>query len=127
MSLVDQSGAFEIELAGVAATTGGAIAGVANPEGADLIITRCILRTTTHSTGAANLDIGIGASATTSNDTLLDGIAVGSAGKIADNIDDQGTNGQSYQLWGASQFLTVTGSATTVGMVGKLFIQYVRA
>jgi hypothetical protein len=123
----EQKGAFVINLAATTATTAGAVAAVANPEGVDLIITRVTLRTTAHSTGAATLDIGVAADAATASDILLDGIAVGTAAKVADNINDAGTNGKARQVWGATQFLTATGSASTAGMVGKLYVEYIRA
>jgi hypothetical protein len=127
MSLQEQKGAFVVPLTATTATTGGAVAAAANPEGAELLVLRCILRTTAHSTGAANLDIGIAANATTTNDTLIDGIAVGSAAKIADNIKEKGTNGLERQLWGATEFLTATGSASTAGLAGNIYVEYIRA
>ena len=116
----EQKGAFVIDLVAATTTAAGGVVRQANPEGVDLIITRAILRTTTHSTGAATLDIGVAADGTTASDTLLDGIAVGSAAKIADNINDAGTNGKARLVWGASEFVTATASATTAGMVGML-------
>lgn len=125
--MAEQAGAKVYDIAGVAATTGGAILGAANPEGEDLIITGVVLDRTTKSTGAANADIGIGATATTSADNLIDGVDVGAAeGLTGNDVDGQGTNGKQNQLWTSGQFLTVTGSATTVGLVGKLYVTYIR-
>jgi hypothetical protein len=112
----------DVTLTGVAATTGGAIAGVLNPFGVDLLIVSSALRTTTFSTGAANLDVGIGATATTSNDTLFDGLAVGTAVKSAHGAIAHGTNGVGSRVWGAAEYLTVTGSADSSGLVGELFV-----
>ena len=123
----EQKGALVIPLTATTATTGGAVAAKLNPEGQTLLITRCVLYTTSFSTGAANLDIGIGANATTSDDTLLDGIAVGTAVKIADNIKDKGTEGLERQIWGATQYLTATGSASTAGLAGNIYVEYIRA
>jgi hypothetical protein len=123
----EQKGAYVIDLVAATTTTAGGVVSQANPEGVDLIITRAILRTTAPSTGAATLDIGVAANGTTSSDTLLDGIAVNGAAKIADNINDAGTNGKARLVWGASEFVTATASATTAGMVGKLYIEYIRA
>jgi hypothetical protein len=125
--MAEQKGAFVVTLTPTAATTGGAVASVKNPEGADLLITRVVLRTTAFSTGAADLNIGIGATATTEDDTLIDGIAVGTAVKIADNIKEKGTNGLERKLWPAAHFLTVTGSATTAGLAGKVYVEYIRS
>ena len=113
---------IRIALTGVAATTGGAVAGVLNPLGVDLIVYQAVVQTTTESTGAANLDIGIGATATTSNDTLFDGIAVGTAALLKAASVTHGTNGFGAVKWGAAQYLTVTGSASTAGLVGVLYV-----
>lgn len=112
-------------LAGVVATTGGALAAIANPEGADVLITRAVLHLTTDATGAALADIGVAADGETSSDTLLDGVDIGTAAGVFDNIDDQGTNGQSVLVWGADEFVTMTGSADSSGLVGVLYIEYI--
>jgi hypothetical protein len=109
-----------VPLTGVAATTGGAIAGVLNPFGVDLLIVGTAVRTTTFSTGAANIDVGIGATATTSNDTLIDGLAVGTAAKTASGDIAHGTNGLGVRVWGDDEYLTVTGSADSSGLVGTV-------
>ena len=124
----EQKGCYRAALTATAATTGGAVLSLANPEGADLIVTRFILNITTKSTGAANLDAGIAAGATTSSDNLIDGKAVGSAAGIWDSADgtDQGTNGYASATWDSDEYLTITGSATTAGLVGYAYIEYVR-
>lgn len=127
MATTPRGGWLAIPVAGVTATTGGAIVSQANPENASLIVTRAVLHRTTKSTGAANADIGIGSSATTSYDNLLDGVDVGAAEGAEDNVDEQGTNGLSTMLWPAAHFLTMTGSASTAGLVGTLYVQYIRA
>jgi hypothetical protein len=104
-------------------TTGGDALNLANPEGAALIITRFILNITTAATGAANVDAGVAASLTSADD-LLDGQDVGTAAAVFDNIDDQGTNGQSVLLWPAASYVTVTPSATLAGLVGTYHIEY---
>lgn len=121
-----QYGSYVADIAGVAATTGGAILSLANPEGVDLIITKVVLHRTVKSTGAATADIGIGSGATTSYDTLLDGVDVGAAETASpeDNITNKGTNGLPTRKWPAASYLTMTGSATTVGLVGRLYVYY---
>jgi hypothetical protein len=120
-------GAHRATLTAATGTTGGAVLSLANPEGVDIIITRLILDITTPSTGAATIDAGIAANGTTSADNLIDGASVATAAKVLDNIADVGTNGKSRQKWGASQFLTITASATLAGMVGEAIIDYVIA
>jgi hypothetical protein len=45
--------------------------------------------------------------------------------KVVDNVSDAGTNGKSRQLWGTTQYLTITASATLAGMTGEAIIFYV--
>jgi len=98
-----------------------------NPEGVDLIITRLVLDVTTVATAACTLDAGVAAAATTSNDTLIDGLDVNAATGVFGNIDDQGTNGQSVIRWESDYYLTIsmkTGAAA--GLVGNGYIEYIR-
>lgn len=126
-NLIQGKGALQVAIAGVASMAGGGILALANPEGADLIITRVILNRTTKSSGAATADIGVAANGTTSADNLLDGVDIGATEGVEDNITDKGTNGKSRQRWGASQYVTMTGSASSVGLAGTLSIEYIRA
>jgi hypothetical protein len=93
------------------------------------IILRVIVNITTKSTGASTLDIGYTpASATTSSDTLLDGIDSGTAEAIFDSGDaslDTQANTKA-QLAAAGGFITIddkTGDST--GLVGVAYIQYI--
>lgn len=125
--MAQQTGALVVDITGVAATTGGAIAAVPNPEGVAIIVTRAVLERRVKSTGAATADIGVAANATTSADNLLDGVNVAATESVEDNVKNGGTNGLAAKKWGATEYITVTGSATTVGLSGKLRIQYMRA
>ena len=118
---------YKAALAGVAATTGGALFALANPEGAPIIITRFQIDVTTKSTGAANVTFGTAANGTTSSDNLIDTYAIGGTEKVVDNLVDKGTNGKMNQKMTASQYITGTGSATTAGLVGNVYIHYVLA
>lgn len=113
------------DLTAATATTGGAALSVANPFGVDLLVTRAIVRTTTPSGGASALDLGLAADGETTSDILIDGLALGSAAKVADNINDAGTNGKARQIWTAEQFLTGTVSATAAGVVGKVLVHVI--
>lgn len=125
--MAEGKGGHRTAIAGVAATTGGAIAAIENPEGVDLIITRAVLNRTTKSTGAAAVDIGVAADGTTSAQNLLDAVAAGATAGVEDNIENPGSAGKAVALWGASEYVTVTGDATSVGLVGTLTIEYIRA
>ena len=109
-------------------TTGGDALNLANPEGVDLIITRFIINVTTEATGAANVDAGVAATLTT-NDELLDGVDVGSAAIIKDNIEEcvDGTVAAAVVEWGSAEYVTVTPSATLAGLVGTYHIEYIHA
>jgi hypothetical protein len=118
----------KVALTATTATTGGAVAAWANPEAGAIIIVRALIDITTVSTGAAALDIGTTATnATTSSDTLLDGVDVNAATGVFDNVTDKGTNGKARQRLASGKWVTVTGSASTVGMVGSMYIFYVNA
>ncbi len=122
----EQSGSNKQPLIAATTTTGGDALALANPEGINLIITRLIIDITTPATGAATVDAGIAADGQTSDDTLLDGLDVGTAAILADNHSNPGTNGRSLIKWGANQYLTITPSATLAGLVGNAYIEWVR-
>ena len=108
-----------------AAATAGGVLSVANPENTSILVDRVILDVTTAATGAATIDVGVAADGTTSSDTLLDGLDVNTATGTFDNIDSQGTNGNSVVKVTSSQFITAseaTGDVT--GLVGKYYIRY---
>jgi hypothetical protein len=115
----------KVALTAATVTTGGAVLSWANPVGSSIIISRFKIYISTGSTGAATLDIGIAADGTTSNDTLLDGYNAQTTG-VADNIENQGTNGVSAKLMTSTQFITATASATVAGLVGSAYITYHR-
>lgn len=115
----------KVALAGVADTTGGALFSWANPEGQSIIIQRLLIDITTKSTGAANVSFGVAANATTSSANLIDTYAAGGTEKVVDNHVDGSINGKFNQKMTATQYLTGTGSATTAGLVGSVYIEYV--
>lgn len=122
----EQKGAYKVALTAATTNAAGGVLSLANPEGAAIIVTRLVLDITTNSTGAATVDAGIAADGSTSADNLIDGQSVATAAKVLDNISDGGTNGKARQKWGATQYLTITASATTAGMVGNAYIEYIR-
>lgn len=119
----DQGG-FRIALANTGAAAAD-MCSVLNPEGVDLIVVRCIVNITTASTGASTIDAGIGASASTLYDTLIDGLSGATAG-VYDAIENGGTNGDACQLWPAGQYLTCSeASGDVAGLVGELIVQWI--
>ena len=100
----------------------GVLVGVANPEEADVIITRVTVDVTTESDGAANLQVGVAANATTADNSLITATAVGAAATIVDSVDVT----QNVQKWEDDEFLTFHGSADTTGLVANAYIEYIR-
>ena len=99
--------------------TGGGIFSLENTYGTDLIIDRVIIQVTTASSAAATIDVGIAGGGTSTGDNCLDGLDVGTAAGVFDNITDKGTNGKSRQRWGSGGFLTASeASGNITGMVG---------
>ncbi len=84
---VFDQGAYRIQL-GNAGAAGGDMASVLNPFGEDVIITFAALNITTASTGASTIDVGVGSSATTAYDTLIDGHQVCASIDDVDFITD---------------------------------------
>lgn len=109
-----------VDLTAATVTTAGAVIALANPLGADVVITSAVLDIVTAATTATNtVDIGIATNATTTSDTLFDGQAASAGLKTAG-----GTNGGVPRVWGATQFITGTASATLAGLVGTLRLTY---
>jgi len=123
-------GWLSIDFVGVAAATGGAIASVKNPEGVNVIVTNAILYLATNSTGAANLTVGIGTSATTDyNDMVTATAMAAAAGKVytARAISASiATEVTAPGVWLSTEYVNITGSASTVGLTGTLYVEYLR-
>lgn len=115
-----------VPLVGTTATTGGAIGSWTPPMGGTgIIIERCIANVTTKSTGAANLSAGVAANATTSATNLITASAVGSAAVLLDSLTLQvAATAALALLMTANQSVTFTGSASTAGLVGTAYIEY---
>lgn len=125
----DQKGMLEIDITGVASVANAGIGEIANPEGCTLMITRAFLYFATGSAGVANLDIGVGASGAKASD-IVSAMAV-----LQATVGGKAIYGPAAQVaetevptakWTATTYLTFTGSATTVGLAAKLFVEYVR-
>jgi len=112
------------------ATTGaGTPYSVVNPLGTALLVTKVVVYTTgAISATPVTLKVGIGSSAGGAYDNLIDDVVVGTptGAGVFDNSDDKGTNGQNTYIWGASEYLNVTVTGTPTGLVGKVYIYYVK-
>ncbi len=100
-------------------TGGGGALSLENTSGGDLWIMSADLAITTAASGGVTLDIGIGASGSTSYDTLLDGVAASATGG-KNAYDDKGTNGKVPRKWPSGQFVTATWSGSPGSPVAKL-------
>lgn len=114
----------------LAAETGaGGVLAWENPESSAILVQRIMFDVTTPADGSATIDVGVAADGTTSDDTLIDGADIGAAAGVFDNIDDQGTNGESKlrldENGGTTAFVTGTASADPAGLVGNAYIEYV--
>lgn len=118
---VYDQGCFRIQL-GNAGAAAADMASVLNPTGEAVIITKCIVNITTASTGASTIDVGIGSSASTLYDNLIDGLSGATAGAYA----DLGTNGKRAKLWPAAEYLTASeASGDVAGLAGELLVFWV--
>jgi hypothetical protein len=123
---VTGKGSFCVPLTGALLFAGGEVGSAINPEGGSIIITRATIYTTTPSTGAANLSVGVAANATTSATTFLnavDAIATLTAASAL-NCFAYGDPADSLPIMTSTQYITATGSASTVGFAGYLHVEY---
>mgnify|MGYP000875309066 CR=1 FL=1 len=119
-------GALKVALA--ASDSAGGVVSLANPEGADVIVTRLVVYVTAAATASCTIDAGIAATATTSSDNLINGLDVNAATGVFDNITDVGTNGKSRQRWPSNYYLTISkASGATAGLAGYAYVEYIHA
>ena len=105
----------------------GSMLALANPEGADLIITRFMMLKKVGAGGAFTVDAGVTADPAVSSDTLLDGQSLVAAG-LLDNITNQANSGLEAVLWPSTSFVVATpsGDISATGFEGTYYIEYVR-
>lgn len=128
-TLTDQRGLFKAVITGVASTDNAGVGEIANPEGVTLGIIRAFLYFRDGSTGAANLSIGVGASGASASDIIssMSVIDATVGGKLFFGPAAQVAETESpTALWTSTTYVTVTGSASTVGLDADLYLEYVR-
>lgn len=124
-----QNGWYKVLLTGAASAANAGLGEVANPEGVALGIVRAYIYARTGSTGAANLDVGIGATGTKNSDicSAMDVIEATVGGDLTFLPAAQVAETDSpTALWAADTFLTFTGSASTVGLDADVCVEYIR-
>ncbi len=127
-TLTDQRGFLKIALTGAASAANGGLGEVVNPEGVRLAIVRSYAYFATGSTGAANLDVGVGTTGAKASDILstFDMIeaTVGAKAFYCQAVPANET--EEAVIWEVGEFVTFTGSATSVGLSGDLYLEYIR-
>ena len=123
-------GWFSFDFTGGTAFTAHPIASVLNPEGADVVVSDAIIYIKTASTGSANINVGLGTSATGDYYDMAGTIvAIGTGGKYytgrAKSAAAQ-TEITAPGVWGSAQYCNVTADADSTGLEGIVFIQYLR-
>lgn len=122
----------DLKMAKVALTAGNANAFAfawQNPESTKIIIHKVMVyKTAAGGTASSVLDVGPVANATSTADTLIDGLDLNSTG-IADNIEDQGTNGTSRAIvdenGGTNDYITGKILAqNAASLAGYVYIYY---
>ena len=125
-----QGGGMTIDITGVATFTAASIGEILNPEGVDVTITQAWLEIITASTAAANLSCGIEATGVTATDLwnagAVDGLTAGSLSNCFAPQDTAETELTDPVDWGAAQYITFTGSASSVGLSARLHVTYTR-
>lgn len=118
----------KVTLASNPAATDGAVLAWANPEGVPILITRLIVNISDAAAEAGEtIDFGVAANATTTSDTLIDGLAADAAA-ISCNIKNGGSAGKTAATMTATQYLTGTASNALTSFAGNTaYIHYVLA
>ena len=128
-AVIDQRGWFKFTLTGANSAANAGLGQIANPEGVLLGITRAFIYARTGSTGAANLDIGIGASGAKATDicSAMSMVEADLGGDLTFLPAAQAAETDSpTALWAANTFLTFTGSADSTGLDADVYIEYIR-
>ncbi len=99
---------------------------IQNPEDHDIIITNCILFCTDSSTGAANLTVGTGTSATTGHDQtqLCGSSALAAAAGTSWVGFAVGDAADALVILDADDYIVACGDADTSGFAGYCFVEY---
>lgn len=107
-------------------STGDGPAGIADYQNnfSELLIVSAIVDLQTPSSGACTADVGIAATAVTS-DTLMDGLDFNAGTALLSSFDDAGANGRALRLLPIGEHLTVTtATGSAAGLAGFLYINF---
>lgn len=123
-----RGGTLAMRIDGVASTDAGGQGSLLNPFGVDVLILRATLVVHTASTGAANIDIGVASAAATDATDIINALAMnGVAAQTAYNGHAMQNTAKTAisapALWQDDYYVTVTGSATMVGLEATLYLE----
>lgn len=112
-----------------AAGDAGTVGHIVNPEDCAIIVTSCFAYITASSTGACNLTVGKGATATAAHDAteLFAAAAMAAAAGTAVTGFANGDAADSLPVVAADNVIAAYCSADSSGLAGIVFIEYVRA
>lgn len=115
------------KIALAAVDTAGGLFAWQNPEAGSIIVERVILDVVTDPSGACTADVGTTAtSAATLSDNLIDGVDIGTAAGVFDNLGNAGTNGKARQKLAAGKWVTGSvASGASAALVGSAFVHYI--
>lgn len=124
-------GVLAIRIDGTTSTANAGQGAIANPEGCDVLILRGTLVVHSASTGAANISIGVAADASSAATDIVNALAMnGVSAQTAYNCFAMQNSAKTAitapALWTASKYVTITGSASLVGLEATLLLEYVR-
>lgn len=128
-TITDQRGFFKATLTGAVSAANAGLGQIANPEGVTLGIIRAFAYFRTGSTGAANLDIGVGASGAKGSDicSAMDMVEATVGGKLIFLPAAQAAETASpTALWTSTTYVTFTGSGDSTGLDADIYIEYIR-
>lgn len=114
---------LRIPLTAATTTTPGAVCSVANPEGIRLLIVSAVLDEITGGTGAT-VNIGVATNASTQESNMFSAVETGLGGAVLGSFVGATL---SVPVWGVSNFITGTASATVAGWEAVLHVQYIPA
>jgi hypothetical protein len=124
------AGRLRIDFAGAASAAAAGLGSILNPFGEDVLIRQATLYFKTKSTGSATLSIGVTTAAASATD-VFDALDVSGVSDDSwyNGFAPQGTTKTAITVpadWTDAKYLTFTGSATTVGLEGSLFLDIIR-
>jgi hypothetical protein len=125
----DQRGWFKFTLTGAVSAANAGLGEIANPEGVTLGIVRAFIYARTGSTGACNLDLGIGASGAKASDicSAMDVVEATVGGDLTFlPAAQQAETDSPTALWTTSTYITATGSGDSTGLDADVYIEYIR-